>query len=350
MGSGALLSNTGGSNNTATGVNALSANITGGQNTATGAGALNSNTTGINNTATGVSALLFSTTASNDTANGANALANNTIGANNTATGSAALAANKTGGNNTADGFEALLSNTGSNNTATGANALAANTTGGFNTALGVQALQKSSTGIKNTGVGAGALINNTVGSNNVALGASAGVSLTSGSNNIDISNPGVAAEAGRIRIGVQGVQTAAFIAGIRGVAVTGGLPVEVASTGQLGIAMSSARYKHDIRNLGGASANLLKLRPVSFRYNNDPSDAVQYGLVAEEVAKVYPELVAYGTDGKPMTVRYSMLSAMLLNELQKQTLKIARQQQEMGALEKRLSALEQAKADRRTR
>jgi len=128
-------------------------------------------------------------------------------------------------------------------------------------------------------------------------------------------------------------VQNGTFIAGIRGVPVVGGAPVEVTSAGQLGIVMSSARYKHDIRDLGDGSGKLFKLRPVSFRYNNDPANTVQYGLVAEEVAKLYPELVAYGADGKPMTVRYSMLSAMLLNELQKQSRENARQAEQIRRL-----------------
>jgi hypothetical protein len=109
-------------------------------------------------------------------------------------------------------------------------------------------------------------------------------------------------------------------------VGVTGGAAVEVTSAGQLGIVKSSARYKHDIRDIGAKSNALLKLRPVSFRYNNDPHDTLQYGLVAEEVAKVYPELVVYGPDGKVMTVRYSMLSAMLLNELEKQNSELRNQ------------------------
>ena len=169
-------------------------------------------------------------------------------------------------------------------------------------------------------------MLNNTTGSNNIALGYLAGSNLTTGSNNIDIGNQGVAAESNTIRIGTQGTQTATFIAGISGVGVTGGAPVEVTSAGQLGIVMSSARYKHDIRDMGEKSSALLKLRPVSFRYNNDPANTLQYGLVAEEVAKVYPELVVYGPDGKVMTVRYSMLSAMLLNELQKQNSELRNQ------------------------
>src|SRR5208283_1696335 len=196
-----------------------------------------------------------------------------------------------------------------------------------------------------------------TTGSNNTSLGYLAGSSLTTGSNNIDIGNKGVAAESNTIRIRTQATQTATYIAGISGVGVTGAA-VEVSSTGQLGIVMSSARYKHDIRDLGGKSSALLKLRPVSFRYNNDPANTLQYGLVAEEVAKVYPELVIYGPDGKVMTVRYSMLSAMLLNELQKQAgqnRKLsaqvaelrANQENQRVAFEQRFATLERALAAR---
>src|SRR5208337_5448556 len=125
------------------------------------------------------------------------------------------------------------------------------------------------------------------------------------------------------------------FIAGISGVGVpVGSAPVEVSGAGQLGIVMSSARYKHDIRDMGGKSSDLLKLRPVSFRYNNDPANTLQYGLVAEEVAKVYPELVVYGADGKVLTVRYSMLSAMLLNELQRQDRELDEARQERRELQ----------------
>jgi Chaperone of endosialidase len=183
-------------------------------------------------------------------------------------------------------------------------------------------------------------------------LGIDAGFNLTTGSNNIDIGNAGVAGESGKIRIGAQGTQTAAFMAGISGVGVTGGAAVEVTSAGQLGIVMSSSRYKHDIRDLGAASGRLLQLRPVSFRYNNDPTNTLQYGLVAEEVAQVYPELVSYGPDGKPLTVRYSMLSAMLLNELQKRTLdnrrlaaQLTRQAHQLASVEQRLTALEHREA-----
>src|SRR5208282_4747009 len=179
-------------------------------------------------------------------------------------------------------------------------------------------------------------------GSNNVSLGYLAGSNLTTGSNNIDIGNAGAGAESNTIRIGTQGTQTATYAAGISGVGVTGAA-VEVSSTGQLGIVMSSARYKHDIHDMGGKSSAVLKLRPVTFRYNNDPANTLQYGLVAEEVAKIYPELVTYGPDGKVMTVRYSMLSAMLLNELQKLSAQMA---QEKSSTERRIAEL-QASHDR---
>jgi trimeric autotransporter adhesin len=266
-----------------------------------------------------VAALFSNTTGANNTASGSGALFLNTTASGNTATGYATLYENSTGASNTAIGFQALLnSTTASNNTATGANALAANTTGASNTAAGAHALQNSTTGANNTALGTGALAANTIGSNNIGVGKNAGQSLTIGSNNIDIGNVGVAPESNKIRIGTQGTQTATFIAGISNTMVSGNAVV-VNSSGQLGIVMSSARYKHDIRDMGGASSKLLKLRPVSFRYNHDPSNTLQYGLVAEEVARNYPELVSYGEDGKPQTVRYLELDAMLLNELQKQ-------------------------------
>jgi hypothetical protein len=167
-------------------------------------------------------------------------------------------------------------------------------------------------------------MLNNTTGNNNISLGLRAGANLTAGSNNIAIGNAG-AAESNTIRIGVQGTQTATFVAGISGAAVTGNAVV-VNGAGKLGIVMSAARYKRDIRDMGAASEGLMKLRPVVFRYRNDPEGIQQYGLVAEEVARIYPELVSQGADGKVETVRYLTLIAMLLNELQKQTRENARQ------------------------
>jgi hypothetical protein len=187
-----------------------------------------------------------------------------------------------------------------------------------LNTASGVDALY-SNNGNSNTASGFYALIGNTTGSFNIGLGVHAGNNITTGSNDIDIGNAGIN-ESNTIRIGTPGTQTKTFIAGIFGKTVNAnGVPVLVDNTGKLGVVVSSARYKRDIRDMDAASAGMMKLRPVTFRYKNDPSGTLQYGLVAEEVARVYPELVVHGTDGKPLTVRYLELNAMLLNELQKQ-------------------------------
>jgi trimeric autotransporter adhesin len=334
-----LLSNTTGDYNTASGVEALQFNTTGNSNTASGAYALDGNTAGYDNTASGVYALLVNTTGGSNTASGFGALESNTTGGNNTASGSGALV-NNNGSNNTANGANALAGNTaGYNNTASGADALAGNTgsygnagydntasgayalytnTGEYNTADGDDALYSNTTGEANTACGVSALYFNTTGNFNTAIGISAGSSITTGSNNIVIANRGTAGQSNTIEIGVQGTQTSTFIAGISGSAITGA-DVVVNSSGRLGVVASSARYKRDIRDMDDASSNLMKLRPVTFRYKNDETATMQYGLVAEEVARVYPELVTYGADGKIETVRYSMLSAMLLNELKKE-------------------------------
>ena len=208
------------------------------------------------------------------------------------------------------------------------------NTKGSNNSASGFQALFANTTGNNNTASGYNALMTNTTGANNIALGYGAGQALTTGSNDIDVGSNGVAAESNTIRIGTQATQTTAYVAGIYGSTVTGDA-VLVNSAGKLGMVMSSARFKRDIQDMGSKSGGLLKLRPVTFHYKNDPTGALQYGLVAEEVAKVYPELVSFGPDGKPMTVHYLMLSAMLLNELQKQ----ATENQRLAAQVNRLSA-----------
>jgi hypothetical protein len=307
-----------------------------GQNTALGAGALSSNTTGSNNTALGFSALLSNTEGANNTATGAAALGSNTTGGLNTATGLGALASNITGSNNTATGGLALQSNTtGGFNTAVGANALVNNTTGGLNTATGVQALQMNTTGESNTATGVLALVNNITGNRNIALGATAGANVTTGNDNIHIGNVGVDTDTGLIRIGTAGTQTATFSAGIRDVVITGD-PVVVIAVGQLGEPSSSRRVKDDVRDMERASAALLKLRPVSFRYKAPQSDReqrLQYGLIAEEVAEIYPELVTTNAQGEPTGVRYHLLPAMLLNELQ-------RQQREIDELRAQVRAL----------
>ena len=206
--------------------------------------------------------------------------------------------------------------------------ALLSNTTGGSNTATGRGALRGNTTGDSNTATGRGALNMNTTGSSNIALGYLAGTNLTTGDNNIDIGNLGVAAdESNTIRIGTQGTQTKTFIAGISG-AVVMGPAVHVSSSGQLGAQASSRRFKDDIKPMDKASEAILALEPVSFRYKReiDPDRTPQFGLVAEQVEKVDPALVARDADGKPYTVRYEAVNAMLLNEFLKEHRKVQEQ------------------------
>jgi hypothetical protein len=284
-----------------------------GNNTAVGLNALLSITTGIRNTAVGAEALRANTTGGANTATGDSALRSNTTGISNTATGVAALVSNTTGSSNTAVGASALVSNTtGSVNTATGLNALPNNTTGNNNTATGPNALFSNTTGAGNTATGVAALFSNTTGGANTAIGSSAGFNVTTGSNNIHIGfgNRGLAADTALIRIGNN--QTATFIAGINGVNIGMGAPVLVNANGQLGTMMSAAGFKEGIEDLGEDSRRLLGLRPVRFRYkpqHDDPSRPLQYGLVAEEVVEVSPELVYPGPDGAPYSVRYQLLS-----------------------------------------
>ena len=320
-GTDALFSLTTGTENTAIGFNALYSNTTGSENTATGSealsaiqpafgtpptgfAALESNTTGERNTATGRATLVFNTTGSNNTANGQNALFFNSTGIQNTATGSSALVFNTTGNQNTANGYAAMLFNT----------------IGNQNTGTGYFAVYQNTTGNNNTGYGYSALLNNTTGGGNIALGNFAGSNLTTGNNNIDIGNLGVIGEANTIRIGTQGTQTKTFIAGITGAGVTG-VAVKINAAGQLGTAPSSARFKQNVKLMDKASEAILALKPVTFRYIKevDPDGAPQFGLVAEEVERVNPDLVARDSEGKVYTVRYEAVNAMLLNEFLKQ-------------------------------
>jgi hypothetical protein len=290
-------------------------NLTGTENTASGWEALNSDTDGTQNTASGASALQNNTSGSQNTASGVFALQNNTTGSGNTASGYEALGANTTGNDNTATGDFALLSNNGNNNTASGGGALQNNTTGNNNTASGDQALQINTTGSQNSASGFAALQNSTTGNGNIAVGFQAGLNLTTGSHNIDIGNKGVAAESDTIRIGA--TQKATFIAGIKGISVTGSA-VMVSSTGQLGVTVSSERFKTAIEPMGSNTTKLRQLRPVTFHLKTDPRGALQYGLIAEEVAKVYPDLVIRDEKGRIDGVRYDELAPMLLNEMQK--------------------------------
>jgi hypothetical protein len=355
-GDSALFNLTTGSFNTANGFDALFSNTEGGQNTATGAFALLSNTTGFGNTAIGFEALFFNTIGFNNTATGFAALEHNN-GNDNTATGTFALLSNTTGFRNTATGVAALFNNkTGTDNTASGEAALSINTSGSNNTAIGVRALSNATTAHGNTATGAGALLsdntgqqntadgqnalfNNTTGSSNIALGFRAGFNLTTGSGNIDIGNGGVAGESGTIRIG--SFQTRTFIAGISGVPVTGS-QVVVNSNGKLGVVASSARFKDAIKPMDKASEAILALKPVTFHYKKevDPDGIPQFGLVAEQVEKVNPDLVARDEQGKVCSVRYEAVNAMLLNEflkahrrMQEQDAAIARQQKQIEAL-----------------
>lgn len=301
---------------------------------------------GSSNTALGRSALNPNTTGFFNVAVGEDALASNTGGHDNTALGTAALELSTTGHNNTAVGSVALFHNTGTDNTALGASALAGNSTGTQNTALGSGALASSTTGFANTAVGLDALTSNTTGSNNIAIGSSAGISANAPESSIFIGNSGSPADSNTIKIGFPGEQTTTFIAGIRG-KTTGNnnaVAVLIDSNGQLGTANSSRRYKEDIQPMGGASAALMKLRPVTFRYKkpyDDGSKPIQYGLIAEEVADVFPDLTVFNRDGQPETVKYHLLPALLLNEYQQQQKTIQSQAEMIAALERRLSRLE---------
>jgi hypothetical protein len=313
-----------------------------GLNTFLGESALANNTTGDYNTAIGFQALYSNTTGNQNTAIGVVALYSNTEGFNNTATGVGALGSNTTGYFNTAIGFDALDSNTtGSSNTAIGINALNINNTGGDNTATGTGALLSNTTGNENTATGIGALTSNTTGSNNIGVGAGAGSNVTTGSNNIDIGNVGVGAEANTIRIGTQGVQMATFIAGISGAGVTG-MAVKVNAAGQVGTAPSSVRFKQNIKSMGDTSDEVYRLRPVTFRYKKelDAEGIRQFGLVAEDVEKVNPDLVDRDRDGKPYTVRYEAVNAMLLNEFLKEHRKNEEQEKTIAELKSGMTAL----------
>ncbi len=278
-----------------------------------------------------------------NTAEGDDALFSLTTGINNMAIGYEALFSNTTGSGNTADGYKALNSNsTGDNNTAEGQGALRGNTTGNFNTAHGFQALRSNTTGHGNTANGSGALDNNTTGGANIALGVSAGANLTTGNNNIDIGNVGSAGEANHIRIGTKGTHTNTFIAGITGVAVAGGVGVVIDTDGRLGTVVSSERFKDQIKPMDKASEAILALKPVTFRYKHelDPDGIPQFGLVAEQVEKVNPDLVARDADGKVNTVRYEAVNAMLLNEFLKEHRKVEKQEATIAKQQKQIEAL----------
>jgi hypothetical protein len=226
-----------------------------------------------------------------------------------------------------------LVFNTrGYNNIATGYQALYSNTTGHQNVASGFQALSSNTEGNLNTAIGDQALHGNT-GTNNTALGFAAGASLTTECCNIDIGNSGVPGESGTIRIGNNIFQTATYIAGINGTFVgVGGTTCYVDNAGKLGVSLSARRFKTDIADMGPASEALLALRPVTFHYKPelDKTGIPQFGLIAEEVAKVNPDLVTHDAKGELSTVRYEAVNAMLLNEFLKEHRKVEQQERKI--------------------
>jgi uncharacterized coiled-coil protein SlyX len=308
-GTNALFRLTSGIDNTALGFEALFSNTTADFNTAAGFGALFNNTSGTQNTATGVNALISNTTGSFNTANGVNTLFRNTTGFQNAATGVQALFSNTTGFHNTAAGFQALLSNTtGNHDTADGDNALVHNTTGIFNTAIGAHALDQNITG-----------------SSNVALGFQAGFNIT-GSGNVCV---------GENIVGVAGESNVTRIRNVGSTAQANGVFVTVGAGGKLGFQVSSRRYKDDIKPMERASEALFALKPVSFRYKKeiDPARSPDFGLIAEDVATVNPDLVARDEEGNIVTVRYQAVNAMLLNEFLKEHKKVEEQQASIAEL-----------------
>jgi hypothetical protein len=313
----------GGINNTAVGQNALTADTVGYYNVAIGSNALASNIAGNFNMAIGAEALKQNN-ADFNLAIGFRTGYMNTTGTHLTGIGAAALRNNTTGSNDTAIGSDAMRENSiGDNNTAIGSSALSTNSQGNVNTAVGSEALMNNNTGIHNTAIGAGALLGNTTGGFNIAIGSFAGANLTTGYDNIDIGHSGFPGEHDTIRIGTSnGIAT--FIDGIYGVQEPGpAVAVYVSSGGQLGTAASSRRFKKEIRRMDKASEAILALKPVTFYYKNDATNTPAFGLIAEEVADVNPDLVVRDKEGKPFSVRYDQVNAMLLNEFLKEHAKV---------------------------
>jgi uncharacterized coiled-coil protein SlyX len=328
--------------NTAVGDQALQNNDSGGYNDAVGAFALFSNVDGSFNNALGESALYSNIHASENTAIGDLALTNN----DSTGNGAAQF--------NTAVGAQALFTNTdGDSNNAVGFYALGLNTTGVLNEAIGVSALENNATGSANIAIGDSAAVGNASGSFNTVIGDMAGQDISSGFDNIYIgatAGNGFGNESGTIRIGDPAfVTTACYIAAISGRTVSGGAAVFVSADGKLGTSTSSARFKDDIKLMERASESIYALKPVTFRYKKefDPAGTSQFGLVAEDVEKVNPDLVVRDKEGKAYSVRYDQVNAMLLNEFLKEhrknekqeatitqlTSTVAQQQQEIKAL-----------------
>jgi len=337
--------------NTALGTFSSFSVTTGGFNTAVGAGALDLNTAD-SNTATGAAALLFNTTGTENTANGTAALEFNDTASDNTANGAFALFSHVSGNGNTANGWHALFSDTsGQVNTAIGAGALASDDNGfngSFNTAVGASALFSNNAG-DNTAIGAGALQGNTSGNENLAIGVSALVTNQTGNRNIALGSfagSGLMTGSDNIYIGYNlgataGESNACYIKSIFGQTNNLGSAVFIDANNKLGTLTSSKRFKEDIQPMDKASDALFALKPVSFHYKKqiDPAGKSQFGLVAEDVEKVNPDLVVRDKEGKAYSVRYDQVNAMLLNEFLKEhnevqslEAQLAPQQQEFGS------------------
>jgi hypothetical protein len=340
--------------NTAEGQNALFSLTTGGYNTASGFFSLRGDTTGSFNTAFGAGALfsnnadrncafgavaLFSDTGFDNSAFGYGALAFNTA-SNNAAFGAYALLSNTSGDFNTASGYAALQSNTtGVQNTAVGSGALLLNTTGGYNTAVGVNALLNNTGGIGNTAYGFQALLNNSS-DNNTAVGSNAGESIN-GNYNVCIGAGvhGSGGDTNTIHIADNlpngAYQSACYIGGIAGQTVdpSGAGTVYIDNSGKLGVFLSSERFKRDIEPMDKASEAILSLKPVIFHYKRDAKNTPCFGLIAEDVEKISPELVNRDKDGKPYAVRYDQVNAMLLNEFLKEHQTVQELKKEVAAL-----------------
>jgi Chaperone of endosialidase len=342
-GDNALMRLTTGTDNTAVGFNALRRDMIGTQNTAIGSQALSINVKGDGNTAIGFQAMLNNHGFSN-TATGARALLSNTPGAfgsYNSAYGAEALFSNRAGSFNTAAGQRALIGNLDGNYNTVSGYLAAANTNGSKNTANGALAMLSNKDGNANTADGYNAL-RNTTGNFNIGLGVNAGSNVTTGSHNIDIGNEGRAEDSGQIRMGTPGLHTATFITGIRGVttANANAVPVVIDSAGQLGTVSSSARFKDQIEPMNSASEAIMELKPVRFHYKTDKQNTPQFGLIAEEVAKVNPDLVVRDEDGEIYTVRYDAVNAMLLNEFLKEHKKVEEQGAMIAQQQKQIEAL----------
>jgi hypothetical protein len=319
-----------------------------GGNTAEGQSALLSLTTGQFNTGIGIFSVLSLTDGNFCTGIGAGTLLANTADEN-TATGAGALFSNTTGEENTANGTFALFSNTeGNQNTAVGDNALFSNTEAGFNTATGHSALFSNTTGSSNTAIGQSALFDNTTGDSNVAIGFLA-LSSSTGSNNIGLgagAGFNVTSADNVICIGALGdnVSNRCYIGHIRGATVGNGdgINVIVDSNGQLGTSNSSRRFKKDIKPMDQTSEAILALKPVTFHYKNldtkKAENTPQFGLIAEDVAEVNPDLVVLDPDGKPFTVRYDAVNAMLINEFLKEHKKVEEQQTNITQLDTKMA------------